>query len=103
MSILNNLKSFIFIVGVAFLAAGCQTNSTNQSALGVYQGYPCQDNCPSFIQGWKLAQTQSYTQETQCETIDPALRLGCLSYLREYRLEQEQPAGGYVFINNKTM
>jgi len=97
----NNSKTIIVIAAASILLAGCQTNPkiTGQ----VFQGYPCQDNCENFIKGYEQAKNDRYTDDAQCDLVESDLRLGCLSYMREYRLLKEEPNGGYVFINNKTI
>lgn len=86
----------IIILFSALLFAGCQAAVGPFVVEKTFKGYPCNGTCDQFEQGFMVAQKQAFTTDSQCETVQKPLRLGCLTYLHEYRLEHNQPAG-YIF------
>lgn len=90
------LITFGIITTAAALFAGCTPVNTSISFTQTFEGYPCDGHCDQFRSGFELAKQQQYTSSNQCQTLDSNVRLGCLSYLHEYQLQANQPAG-YVF------
>jgi hypothetical protein len=87
---------FLIITLSAVIFAGCQAVVGPVVVEKTFKGYPCNGTCTQFEQGFNIAQEKDFTSDSQCDTIQKPLRLGCLTYLHEYRLENNQPAG-YLF------
>lgn len=85
-----------FILASALLLSGCTPVNTGVNFTHTFQGYPCNNHCDQFRAGFEFGQQQGYTSPAQCRSLHPNLQLGCLSYLHEYQLQTNQPAG-YLF------
>ncbi len=81
------------IVAFSLFAAGCSPAKISQSPQQTYQGYPCDVRCDAFQAGFDTAKQQQFTADSQCSELNKTQHIGCLSYLHEYHLEHDQPAG----------
>lgn len=86
----------IMLVVVTFLLASCSADTNSQSEYGgtsngegVYQGYPCQNDCDDFKRGYDLALTQGSVDKSQCQAFSGAEKLGCESFVVDYQYENK--------------
>lgn len=86
----------IMLVMVTLLLASCGTDTNSQSEYswgsngeGVYQGYPCQNECEDFKRGYDLALTQGSADKSQCQALSGAEKLGCESFVVDYQYENK--------------
>lgn len=76
----------ISVIIVSMLAfTGC-TSKTPPQNLNIYQGYPCGNHCDAFKKGYDEAESKQLVHESGCESIEQSLKIGCLSYIHEYRI-----------------
>jgi len=81
------------IIAFSLLTAGCGPAKISQSSAQTYQGYPCDVRCGDFQTGFDTAKQRQFTTDAQCDELNKTHKIGCLSYMHEYRLEHDQPAG----------
>jgi hypothetical protein len=91
-------RSLFLIIPVvsAFLLSGCTAVNTAINFTENFEGYPCDGKCDQFQSGFETAMTRQYTQNDDCQSLSEDEKIGCLSYMHEYRLANNQPAG-YLF------
>ena len=86
------ISLFLASLTLASCTVSVKTISTNE----IFEGYPCLDNCSGFKTGFESARDQKFTEEVKCRELPQTNRLGCLSYMHEFRLFHDQPAE-YIF------
>lgn len=91
-------KLLLLLIVFSLGLSGC-TKAPTISADTMFMGYPCGDRCAQFRAGFELARDRKYTKEDQCQTIAEENQLGCLSFIHEYKVENELPP--YYTFNTK--
>lgn len=94
------ISALVFALTVPLITSmflsGCTPKTENLAFAENFQGYPCNGHCDQFRSGFETAETQQYTRNTDCQTMSESTKLGCLSYIHEYQVENN-PNGAYVF------
>jgi hypothetical protein len=70
----------------SLLLSGCTQIDPTTSFSNTYQGYPCDGRCDQFKAGFETAAARQFTQDKACSSLPQDQEIGCLSYLHEYRI-----------------
>ena len=96
---MKTVQSSLFLIIpilFAFLLSGCTPINTAINFTQTFEGYPCDGKCDQFQSGFETAKARQFTQNNECQSLSEDEKIGCLSYMHEYRLANNQSAG-YIF------
>ena len=86
------MKRLVLLTIFVLFLSGCNQLSTSVSTDQayaddqVYMGYPCQETCPEFQQGFEWAKNNDITEVINCSGETEAEITGCKAYVTEYHI-----------------